>query len=121
MNNANDLFNILVPVILVTTLAISVVITPFVMATVQKFKELPFITEGWQIWILNLLCSALVGFIMSYVFWDVSVMIGAFIGFFVFLGAPALYEGLKAYTPTSLKDTAMLKNKIKIDLTKDVK
>ena len=112
-----DLFEIIVPVLLVYALGIAVVITPFSMALVQRIKELPIISEGWQVWVVNLLASSVVGFFMSIVFWDINKLMGGFIAFFVFLGAPALYEGLKNYTPKSLKDTPTLKNKIKLDLT----
>lgn len=115
-----DIFDIIIPESLVTVVAGGVVLGAFVMATIQRAKELPFINKEWHIWILNLIFSFGLGFLMMRHFFMYNVVDALWAGFFAFLGAPALYETLKNYTPKRLADTVKVpeKEKVDIDLTK---
>lgn len=110
------MFDILIPESLVLVLGSSVVLSAFVMASVQRIKELPFVTKKWQIWFANLFISFLVGFLMMQHFFMFSIADALWASFFAFLGAPALYEGLKNYKPKTLTET-LPEEIIDLDLT----
>lgn len=115
------------PSSLTDCLMISMALSIVIMSLLQKFKKLPIIKKTWQIWILNLLFSFLVGIPFSNSFYGVGVKDGAWISFFCFLGAPMIYSALKKqnllnYKPESLPDDVVeipVTNEIKLPRTSD--
>ncbi len=106
----------------VNCLMISLILSVVMMALLQKFKKLPFIKKCWQIWILNLVFSFLIGIPFSITFYNTSIKDSVWIGLFCFIGAPSIYQALKKqnllqYRPESLKDDVVevpVANKITI-------
>lgn len=100
----------LFPTLLLDLLVISVTFSVVLMALIQKFKVLSFINISWHIWIINLLFSFLIGIPFAMTFYDVNFYDSIWVGLFSFIGASAIYEGLKnqnvfTYKPSSLTET----------------
>lgn len=106
----------------VNCLMISLILSIVIMALLQKFKKLPFIKKCWQIWVLNLIFSFLIGVPFAISFYNTSVKDSVWVGLFCFIGAPSIYQALKKqnllqYRPESLKDDVVevpIENKITI-------
>lgn len=115
------------PSSLVDCLMISMALSIVMMSLLQKFKKLPIIKKPWQIWILNLLFSFLIGVPFSNTFYGTSMKDGLWISFFCFLGAPMIYSALKKqnllqYRPESLPDDVVeipVANEIKLPQSED--
>lgn len=78
----------------------------------QRVKELPFIKNTVAIWICNLFLAIGVGVPFALYYFGVNFQEALFIGFYSFIGAPAIYTGLKNqniinYTPKPLKDNTI--------------
>ena len=111
------------PSLLTELLIISVTYSVILMALLQKFKSLSFITKSWQIGVLNFIFSFAIGMPFAITFYDVNILDSIWVGLFSFIGASAIYEALKNqklinYTPTSLSDkiTISSENEIKRDI-----
>ena len=106
----------------VNCLMISLILSVVIMTLLQKFKKLPFINKCWQIWILNLIFSFLIGIPFSISFYNTNIKDSIWVGLFCFIGAPSIYQALKKqnllqYHPESLKDNVVevpVENKITI-------
>lgn len=106
----------------VNCLMISLILSVVMMALLQKFKKLPIIKKCWQIWILNLIFSFLIGIPFSMSFYGTGWKDSVWVSLFCFIGAPTIYEVLKKqnllqYHPESLKDDAVevpIENQIRI-------
>lgn len=104
----------------VNCLMISLILSIVIMALLQKFKKLPFIKRCWQIWVLNLIFSFLIGVPFAISFYHVNAKDSVWVSLFCFIGAPSIYETLKKqnllqYRPESLKDDVVevpIENKI---------
>ena len=110
------------PTLLLDLLVISVTFSVILMALIQKLKGFVFITKSWQVWILNLILSFAVGIPFSMTFYNISLIDSIWVGLFSFIGASAIYQGLKSqnminYKPSSISDTVAIakKNEIKRD------
>lgn len=100
---------IFLPDYLLKLLVISMTFSIFLMAMIQKIKASTFINKKWQIWLLNLTFSFLLGIPFSICFYDLDLIAGIWISLFSFIGAPTLYEALKNqkfinYKPRTLSD-----------------
>lgn len=98
------------PTLLIDLLIISITFSVILMALIQKFKDLSFINKSWQIWIIHLIFSFLIGIPFAMIFYDMSFYDSIWVGLFSFIGASAIYEGLKnqnifTYKPSSLNKT----------------
>ncbi len=103
----------ILPEQLTQLLLIASALSAFVMAALQRFKQLPWITNDYQIWLLNLALSFVIGipfYLSFYVEFEAldSLSFAVFapalwVSFLAFLGAPALFSALKNYTPKTLK------------------
>lgn len=96
------------PTLLLDLLVISITFSVILMAFIQKIKALSFIQKSWQIWILNLISSFVIGIPFAITFYGVNIYDAIWVGLFSFIGASAIYEGLKnqniiTYKPSSLK------------------
>ena len=106
----------------VNCLMISLILSVVMMALLQKFKKLPIIKKCWQIWILNLIFSFLIGIPFSMSFYSTGWKDSVWVSLFCFIGAPTIYEVLKKqnllqYHPESLKDDVVevpIENQIRI-------
>lgn len=104
----------------VNCLMISLILSIVIMALLQKFKKLPFIKKCWQIWVLNLIFSFLIGVPFAISFYHVNTKDSVWVSLFCFIGAPSIYASLKKqnllqYRPESLKDDVVevpIENKI---------
>lgn len=107
----------LIPEKLWMLLLISGSLSVFVMAAMQRIKQLPFINDDLAIWLANFALSLGIGipFYLSF-YVDVTLDTLSFevfvpalwVSFIAFLGAPAIYSALKEqtiinYTPKTLK------------------
>ncbi len=96
---------------LTNILLISITFSIFLMALIQKFKDLAFITKGWQTWILNLIFSFAMGIPFAMNFYGYSLISAVWVGVFGFIGAPTLYEILQkqnliTYKPKSTSENS---------------
>ena len=106
----------------VNCLMISLILSVVMMALLQKFKKLPIIKKCWQIWILNLIFSFLIGIPFSMSFYGTGWKDSVWVSLFCFIGAPTIYEVLKKqnllqYHTESLKDDVVevpIENQIRI-------
>ena len=106
----------------VNCLMISLILSVVMMALLQKFKKLPIIKKCWQIWILNLIFSFLIGIPFSMSFYETGWKDSVWVSLFCFIGAPTIYEVLKKqnllqYHPEPLKDDVVevpIENQIRI-------
>lgn len=99
--------------LLIKLLMISITFSVFLMALIQKFKNLKFINKTWHIWLLNLLFSFAMGIPFTMYFYELSLVSAIWVGIFSFIGAPTIYSLLKKqnlinYKPKSLKDTIVI-------------
>ena len=95
---------------LLDILTISVTFSVFLMAFIQKFKDLKIVNKGWEIWILNLLFSIVLGVPFANTFYKLDLELSLWVAVFGFIGAPTIYQTLKSqnlikYKPKSTKDT----------------
>ena len=102
---------------LLNILMISITLSVFVMALVQKFKELRCINQSWQIWLINLCLSLLIGIPFGSWFYKLKLIDNLWLSLFCFIGASTLYKALKAqnilrYNPRSLDTTSNSKDAI---------
>lgn len=111
------------PDLLLKLLVISITFSVILMALIQKFKDLEFINKKWQVWFLNLFFSFIIGIPFAITFYDVEFIYGIWVSLFSFIGATAIYEGLKKqnlinYTPKSSSSAKILpiENEIKRDI-----
>lgn len=98
------------PELLLDLLIVSSVFSVILMTLIQKFKSVSFIKKSWQVWLLNLLFSFVIGIPFGIVFYDLSIKDAIWIGLFSFIGASSIYEALKNqnfinYKPASMSDT----------------
>lgn len=107
---------------LLNTLMISITFSIILMAFIQKFKDLEFITKGWQTWMLNLVFSFAIGIPFAINFYGMDLSLAIWVGIFGFIGAPTIYEALKSqnlinYTPKSTSNNINIskENEIKRD------
>ena len=75
----------------------------------QRVKELPFVKNTTAIWICNFILAMGIGAPFAMYYFGVNIQEALFIGFYSFVGAPAIYTGLKKqniinYTPKPLDD-----------------
>ena len=96
---------------LLNILMISVIFSTVLMALIQKFKSLSFITKSYQVWFLNLIFSFLWGIPFAVNLYNVSLMSAIWVGLFSFIGAPTIYELMKNqkminYKPKSSNDNS---------------
>ena len=97
------------PTRLLDVLIVSVTFSFILMALIQKFKTLKIINKSTIIWVLNTICSFLVGVPFAYSFYNFSWIDSLWVGLFSFIGAPTIYEALKnqqiiTYKPKSISD-----------------
>ena len=111
------------PTLLLDLLVISITFSVILMAFTQKIKTLSLIKKSWQIWILNLISSFAIGIPFAITFYQVNWKESLWVGLFSFIGASAIYEGLKNQNiitckPSSLNKTITIskENEIKRDL-----
>ncbi|MEG1495616.1 MAG: hypothetical protein RR406_04915 [Bacilli bacterium] len=95
---------------LMDLLMMGITFSVFEMALVQKLKMLPIFNKKYQIWLLNLLFSFLMGIPFTMYFFEVTLIDSIWVSFFGFIGAPTLYSSLKKqnlinYTPKSASTT----------------
>lgn len=100
---------------LINLVIISISFSIILMALIQKFKALSAINQSWQIWVLNLILSFLIGIPYGMTFYNLDLKNAAWVGLFSFIGAPSLYQALKNqniinYHPASVSDTITLSN-----------
>lgn len=112
----------LFPTHLLDVLAISVTFSFILMTLIQKFKTLSFVTQSWQVWILNFLCSFLLGIPFAMTFYNTSLCDSIWVGIFSFIGASSIYSALKkqtilTYKPTSITDTLKISKENEIERT----
>ena len=110
------------PTILLELLSISVTFSVILMMIIQKFKDLSFFNKSWKIWLLSFIFSFGIGIPFTITFYNTNIINSLWVGLFSFIGASAIYEGLKNqkfinYTPKSSSNTKTLdtKNEIKRD------
>lgn len=89
-------------------LMIATTFSIILMALIQKIKTLSFIKNSTHIMITNFFLSFL-GILFGICFYDLNIVDGLWVSLFSFIGAPAIYELLKAqnvinYTPKSLDE-----------------
>ena len=94
---------------LIDLLSISVALSFVLMVFLQKIKALPFIKQAWQIWLINFLCSFIIGIPFGMRFYNLNPSDSVWIAIFSFIGAPAIFDILKnqtiiTYRPKSLSD-----------------
>lgn len=92
---------------LLNLLFISVTVSVVNMVVVQKFKDLPFISKDWQVWILNFVFAFAIGIPFSLTFYSLDIISSIWVAMFTFVGAPTLFDALKNqnlinYKPNSL-------------------
>ena len=97
---SEDIFNLL---------SVSVIISSIVMIIIQKFKHFKFITQNYQIGLLDFIFSFLIGIPFSIYFYNFSLIEASWISLFSVIGAPSIYDILKNqniinYTPKSLDE-----------------
>lgn len=112
----------LFPKHLLDVLTISVTFSFILMTLIQKFKTLSFISKSWQVWILNFLCSFLLGIPFSITFYKTTMSDSIWVGIFSFIGASSIYSTLKnqtilTYKPTSITDTVKISKENEIERT----
>lgn len=108
------------PSSLVDCLMISMALSIIMMALIQKFKKLPIVKKCWQIWLINLFFSFVIGIPFSNSFYGLNLKDSTWVSLFCFIGAPSIYSALKKqnllqYHPESLKDDVVevpIENKI---------
>ena len=108
-----DIVENIFPEFLVDLLIASVVFSIILMALIQKFKSLDFITKSWQVWSLDLFLSFAIGLPFGITFYDFNWKESLWIGLFSFIGATGIYKTLKSqniinYKPASVSDTIEL-------------
>lgn len=101
---------------LLDTLMFSITLSSVVMASIQKFKSLPFIKKDWHVFFINFIISFTIGIPFTYTFYEKDLITSLWISLFSFIEAPGIYKFLKSqniinYTPKSLNED----NEIKID------
>ena len=112
----------LIPEELLNILAISVTFSIFLMALIQKFKDLSFITKSWQTWFLNLIFSFALGIPFSMNLYNLDLYKAIWVGLFGFIGAPTLYETLKSQNLVTYKPKSTSKNNvIEIPIENEIK
>lgn len=97
----------LLPELFIQLLYISLISSAVVMALIQKIKSFSLVKKSWQLWLLNLLFSFLIGIPFGKVFYDLNIINSIWVAIFSFIGAPTIYELLKNqnlinYKPKSL-------------------
>ncbi len=115
----------ILPTLLLDLIVISITFSVILMALIQKLKTLSFINKSWHIWFLNLILSFLVGIPFSITFYNLSLKDSIWVGLFSFIGASAIYEGLKNqnlinYKPSSISDTVTISSENEIKRDKNV-
>lgn len=105
---------------LLEILIISITFSTILMLFVQKLKQLSFLNKSWQIWILNLICSFLIGIPFAMTFYQMNFTDGIWVSLFSFIGASSIYYALKNqniinYHPSSASQT------ITLSKTKEIK
>ncbi|MCI5552864.1 MAG: hypothetical protein MR388_03410 [Tenericutes bacterium] len=105
---------------LLEILIISITFSTILMLFVQKLKQLSFLNKSWQIWILNLICSFLIGIPFTMTFYQMNFTDGIWVSLFSFIGASSIYYALKNqniinYHPSSASQT------ITLSKTKEIK
>ena len=93
---------IIIPMSLLALVITGIVVSIFIVATIQKIKGTTFYKESWHIWILNFVFSFVLGITMSIYFYGYSILDGVWVGFISLLGAPAIFEALKKLNPQTL-------------------
>lgn len=104
---------------LLDVLMISITFSIILMALIQKFKDLKFINKGWQIWLLNLICSFLIGIPFTINFYELDFNLAIWVSLFSFIGAPAIYEALKKQNLINYKPKSTSDNKDGITISPD--
>lgn len=107
-------------------LLIGVTFSVFLMALIQKFKDLSFITKGWQTWFLNLVFSFAMGIPFAMNFYGYELTSAVWVGVFGFIGAPTLYEMLQkqnliTYKPKSTNDNNSTQTIVEIPTENEIK
>ncbi len=101
------------PQLLIDLLIVSIAFSVILMALIQKFKSVSFIKKSWQVWILNLFFSFVIGIPFGMTFYNLDWKNGLWVGLFSFIGASSIYEALKQqniinYTPNSISDVVTI-------------
>ncbi len=111
--------------LLIKLLLVSMVYSVILMALIQKIKNIIICEKkSWQVWVLNLICSFVIGIPFGTTFYNLTIKDGIWVGLFSFIGASSIYQTLKKqnlinYTPTSLSDKVILdKDK---EIVRDIK
>ncbi|MDD5979812.1 MAG: hypothetical protein PUC23_01715 [bacterium] len=109
----------LVTDILLNVLMISITFSVILMALIQKIKDLEIINKSYQVWIINLILSFLVGIPFAIVFYDLKLNLAVWVSIFGFIGAPTIYETLKKQNIINYKPKSTSDNKETITISKD--
>lgn len=91
-----------IPESLLQILFVSMVFSVVLMALIQKLKTFTLIKKKWQIWILNLIFSFVLGVPFGMMFYHFNMEESIWVGVFSFIGAASIYDKLEAYSPVSL-------------------
>ncbi len=113
--------DLVLPDKLINILAVSMLFSIILMTAIQKLKTSSMLKEGWHIWVMNLLLAFAMGIPFAIQFYDLTLYDSIWVGVFTFIGAPAIYDALKAqniinFTPQSLTD-----KKVSIDEEKIIR
>ena len=108
----------------INILLISTTFSIVMMALIQKFKTLPFVSKSEHVWIINFVLSFIIGSLFGLHFYNLEVYDALWMSLFSFIGAPTIYEALKKqniinYTPKSLNSSITIKKEYIIEI-KDV-
>ncbi|MEG1351107.1 MAG: hypothetical protein RSC85_01330 [Bacilli bacterium] len=113
--------DILVTKELLDLLMISITFSIILMAIIQKIKKLTFINKYYQVWLLNLILSFIIGLPFSMYFYNLKIYQGIWISIFAFIGAPTLYEALKKQNLINYKPSSMNPNTVSISSENEIK
>lgn len=93
-----------IPESLLQILFVSMVFSVVLMALIQKLKTFSLIKKKWQIWILNLIFSFVLGVPFGMMFYHFNIEESIWVGIFSFIGASTIYDKLEAYSPVSFSE-----------------
>lgn len=98
---------------LLDLLTIAMTLSLITMVLLQNIKSQSFIRKSFQIWLLNLILSFILGIPFAVMFYNLTYIDGIWVGLFTFIGAPSIYKALQTqnvikYKPSSLENTVSI-------------
>lgn len=98
-----------------TLLLISLTFSIFLMAFIQKLKAVGMVKKKYQLFIVNLIMSFLLGIPFGMYLYNLSLMDSVMMSLFGFIGAPSIYDVLKSqniltYKPKSMTNSDVSNN-----------